>query len=150
MRPYIFFAILAGIAWGVGGYFEKSGLRELGLPPIAGITLRTAIALVILGLLSIPAWKSIGNPTNTQAWLMIAIGGGIVAGSLGMWSFYTSLAESENLGVTLAIAFAFSPIAGTVMGLLRGNQPMDGKSGLGLVLIVAGIVVLQLSHRPLK
>lgn len=148
MRSYLIYAMLAGICWGVGGYFEKAGLRELGLPPIAGITLRTAVALVVLGLLSIPAWNSVTNSANIHAWLMIIIGGGVVAGSLGMWSFYSSLATSENLGVTLAIAFSFSPIAGTLVGLVKGNQPMDMKMGLGLVAIVIGIVLLQLSHKP--
>lgn len=71
MRSSILFAVLAGAAWGVGGYFEKAGLRSLGLPPIAGITLRTAVALVMLGLVSIPAWKHVANPSNTNAWLMI-------------------------------------------------------------------------------
>lgn len=148
MRPYLLFAMLAGLAWGIGGYFEKAGLRDLGIPPIAGITLRTAIALVILGLLSIPAWKAVANPANTRAWVMIIVGGGIVAGSLGMWAFYSALATSENLGVTLAIAFAMSPIAGTAMGLLHRTQPMDPKTAVGLLLVIAGIVLIQLSHRP--
>ncbi len=148
MRPYLFFAILAGLAWGIGGYFEKAGLRDLGIPPIAGITLRTAIALVLLGLLSIPAWKAVAEPGNTRAWVMIVVGGGIVAGSLGMWAFYSALATSENLGVTLAIAFAMSPVAGTALGLIRRTQQMDPKIALGLLLVVAGIVLIQLSHRP--
>lgn len=147
MRPYIMFAILAGVAWGVGGYFEKAGLRSLGLPPIVGITLRTAIALVVLGAISIPAWRT-PDTSNIQPWLMIIIGGGIVAGSLGMWSFYSSLSTSENLGVTLAIAFACSPIAGTLVGLIRGDQPINLQSGVGLLTIVAGIILLQLSHKP--
>jgi transporter family protein len=148
MRPYVLFAILAGFAWGIGGYFEKAGLRDLGIPPIAGIALRTAIALIILGLLSVPAWKTVANPSNMRAWVMIAVGGGIVAGSLGMWAFYSALATSENLGVTLAIAFAMSPVAGTLLGLVRRTQPMDGRIALGLVLVIAGIVLIQLSHRP--
>jgi len=148
MRLYVVYAILAGIAWGVGGYFEKAGLRHMGIPPIAGITLRTVVALIILGLLSIPAWRSIANPSSVKAWLMIIIGGGIIAGSLGMWSFYSALAESENLGVTLAIAFAFSPVAGTVVGLIKGNQHIDIKTGLGMLAIIAGIVLIQLSHKP--
>lgn len=146
MKSYVLFAILAGIAWGIGGYFEKAGLRAIGLPPIAGITLRTAVALVALGLVSIPAWKGIAIAGNTNAWLMIVIGGGIVAGSLGMWSFYTSLSHSENLGVTLALAFAFSPLAGTVFGLFRGDQQMDLRLGLGLAAIIVGIVLLQTGH----
>ena len=147
MRPYLFYAVLAGVCWGVGGYFEKLGLKSLAMPPIAGITLRTAVALVVLGLVSIPAWKGFTAPAGTSSpWLMIIIGGGIVAGSLGMWSFYSSLATSENLGVTLAIAFALSPVAGTVVGLLRGDQAMELKTALGLLAIVGGIVLVQLGR----
>ena len=150
MRASILYAVLAGIAWGVGGYFEKTGLKALQMPPIAGITLRTFIALIILGIVSIPAWRSIGAPANTSAWLMIIIGGGILAGSLGMWSFYASLSTTQNLGVTLAIAFAFSPVAGTVMGLIRGDQKIDLRIAIGLLAIIIGMVMLQLSHRPVK
>lgn len=150
MKPYVVFAIMAGVAWGLGGYFEKAGLRAMGIPPIAGITLRTAVALVILGLLSIPAWKAIANPSDLKAWMMIIIGGGIIAGSLGMWSFYSSLSLSENLGVTLALAFACSPLTGTVVGLLRGDQHIDLRLALGLIAIIAGIVLVQLSHSPAR
>lgn len=147
MPLYILYAVLAGIAWGVGGFFEKAGLKEIGLPPIVGIALRTAVALIILGLLSIPAWQAINRSAGIKSWLMIIIGGGIIAGSLGMWCFYSSLSLSDNLGITLAIAFAFSPIAGTVTGLLKGNQHMDLKTGLGLISIVFGIILIQLSHK---
>ncbi len=150
MRTSLLFAVLAGVAWGVGGYFEKAGLRSMGIPPIAGITLRTAVALVILGLLSISAWKQIAQPNNVPSWIMIVIGGGIVAGSFGMWSFYSSLATSENLGLTLAVAFSCSPLAGTVVGLLRGDQPFNLKIALGISAIIAGIVLIQLSHSPSK
>ena len=150
MRSYMFYAMLAGIAWGIGGYFEKTGLKELGIPPIAGITIRTFIAIIILGVLSIPAWQSISNPYNTRAWLMIIIGGGIIAGSFGMWSFYSALSISENLGITLAIAFAFSPIAGTVLGLIRGTQAVNLKLGMGIIAIIIGIILIQLAHRPIK
>lgn len=78
---------------------------------------------------------------------MIIIGGGIIAGSLGMWSFYTALSKSENLGVTLAIAFAMSPIAGTILGLLKGTQELNLKIAIGILLIVIGIVLIQISHK---
>ena len=148
MRTYILYAILAGTFWGLGGYFEKAGLNSLKLPPIAGITLRTLIALILLGAISIPAWKSVGNPADTKGWLMIIIGGGIIAGTLGMWSFYAALSHSENLGVTLAIAFAFSPVTGTIVGLFTGTQKLDPKIGFGLLAIIVGMVLIQLAHRP--
>lgn len=143
MSAYILYAMLAGFAWGLGGFYEKAGLQALKLPPIAGITLRTVIALIILGTISIPAWKEVGELSNPRAWLMIAIGGGVIAGSLGMWSFYSSLSMTENLGVTLAIAFAFSPLTGTLVGLIDGSQRIDLKVGLGLAAIIIGIVLVQ-------
>lgn len=148
MKQYIFYAILAGIFWGVGGYFEKAGMREMGMPPIAGITVRTFVALLILGLVSLSSWSLIQNPYNTKAWLMMIIGGGIIAGSFGMWSFYTALVKSENLGVTLAVAFAMSPVAGTLLGLIKGTQELNWKITTGILLIVIGIVLVQLSHKP--
>lgn len=146
MSAYIFYAMLAGFAWGLGGFFEKAGLQALKLPPIAGITLRTVIAMVILGTISIPTWKEVAGLSNPKAWLMIAVGGGVIAGSLGMWSFYSSLSMTENLGVTLAIAFAFSPLTGTVVGLINGSQEINLKVGLGLAAIITGIVLLQTSQ----
>lgn len=148
MKPYVLYAILAGCCWGLGGYFEKAGLRALGMPPIAGITLRTAVALVVLGLASAPAWRAIAHPTDLRAWAMILLGGGVIAGSLGMWSFYSSLSRSENLGVTLALAFALSPLTGTVVGLVRGDQTMDLRLAAGLLAIGVGIVLVQLGHAP--
>lgn len=145
MRASMLFAILAGVAWGAGGYFEKAGLKLMALPPLAGITVRTAVALLVLGLCSVPLWKQAPLSGNGSAWLMLVLGGGLVAGSLGMWSFYKALSLSENLGVTLALAFACSPLAGTLLGLARRDQPMTKGTAFGLLTIVAGIVVLQLS-----
>jgi len=75
MRSYIVFAMIAGVAWGVGGYYEKAGIKAIGIPPIAGITLRTAVAFVVLGLLSMHSWQTIPTTSTSSAWLMIIIGG---------------------------------------------------------------------------
>lgn len=150
MRSYIIFAALAGIAWGFGGYFEKTGLHALKIPSILGITLRSLVALIILGILSIPTWKTISRSSDIHHWIMIIVGGGIIAGSLGMWSFYHALSLSENLGITLAIAFAFSPIAGIITGIIRGDQKFDIKIGIVLAAIIIGIVLIQLSHKKIE
>jgi drug/metabolite transporter (DMT)-like permease len=146
MRASIWFAVLAGFAWGAGGYFEKTGLRQLGMSPLVGITVRTLVALALLGTLSIPAWKAIQHPGDRMAWMMLILGGGVVAGALGMWSFYKALSLTQNLGVTLAIAFAFSPLAGTLVGLIKGDQAMSPRLAVGLLLVIAGIVVVQLER----
>jgi transporter family protein len=143
MRASMLFAVLAGLAWGAGGYFEKAGLRALHLPPLVGISVRTAVALLLLGGLSAPLWKQVSFSGHGAAWWMLVLGGGVVAGTLGMWSFYRALAHTDNLGVTLALAFACSPLAGTALGLFRGDQPMDLRTGLGLAAVLLGIVILQ-------
>ncbi len=56
MNPQIL-ALLTAMAWGIGGYFEKKGLHLGGLSPQMGITVRTAVALVILGAVSFPQNK---------------------------------------------------------------------------------------------
>jgi drug/metabolite transporter (DMT)-like permease len=63
-----------------------------------------------------------------------------------MWSFYSSLAVTENLGVTLAIAFAVSPIAGTVVGIIHGDQTLDFRTAIGMVAITVGIILIQLGR----
>jgi uncharacterized membrane protein len=146
MRSSLWLAVLAGVAWGVGGYFEKAGLRTLGMPPIAGITVRTAVALAILGSLSLPAWKLIAHPGQRSGWVLLVVGGGIVAGALGMWAFYAALATTNHLGVTLAVAFACSPLAGTLVAVLRREQVIDLRTALGMGAIVIGIVLVQLGR----
>jgi drug/metabolite transporter (DMT)-like permease len=67
-----------------------------------------------------------------------------------MWSLYSALARSENLGGTLATAFAFAPLAGTVLGLVRRDQHIDLRIGIGLAAVIFGIVILQLSTKHPK
>jgi len=52
-------ALITAICWGVGGYFEKQGLKLRNLSPQMGITIRTLVALIILGVVSFPQWKTL-------------------------------------------------------------------------------------------
>jgi transporter family protein len=61
MKPQLL-ALLTAIAWGVGGYFEKKGLHLGNLSPEIGITIRTAIALVILGAVTFHSGKPFHRP----------------------------------------------------------------------------------------
>ena len=75
MRSSLWLAVLAGVAWGVGGYFEKAGLRTLGMPPIAGITVPTAVALGVLALLSLLGLVAPGMyARESPAWAAQAFG----------------------------------------------------------------------------
>jgi transporter family protein len=140
MKPQLL-ALLTAIAWGVGGYFEKKGLHLGNLAPEMGITIRTAVALVILGVVSFPQWKTIPQ-AGSKALLYMVIGGGVVAGAVGMLAYYAAI-KGAPLTKVMPIAFT-SPLFGALMGMIFGGEPLTFKAVAGLVLTVAGIVLLTI------
>jgi bacterial/archaeal transporter family protein len=138
MKPQLL-ALLTAFAWGVGGYFEKKGLHLGHLSPQMGITLRTAVALVVLACISFPEWKSVAQ-AGSKSLLYMVIGGGVVAGSVGMLCFYAAI-KGAPLGKVMPIAFT-SPLFGALMGILFGGEPLTVKTVLGMLLTVGGIVLL--------
>jgi len=141
LRPEIF-ALFTSIAWGVGGYFEKIGLKLGNLSPQMGITIRTAVAFIILGAVSFPEWKNLSQ-VGGKALLYMVIGGGVVAGAVGMLCFYTAI-KGAPLGKVMPIAFT-SPIWGALLGIILSNEPVTVKTVIGMVMTIGGIVVLTIA-----
>ena len=140
MKPQLF-ALITAMAWGVGGYFEKKGLHLGQLSPQVGITIRTAVALVVLSVVSAPQWGSVLH-AGPKALLSLVVGGGMVAGSLGMLCFYAAI-KGAPLGQVMPIAFT-SPLFGVLMGILHGGEPLTFKTLVGMALTIGGIVVLTI------
>ena len=138
MKPQLL-ALLTAIAWGVGGYFEKKGLHLGNLSPQMGITIRTGAALVVLAVASYPQWKTVSQ-AGSAALLNMVIGGGVVAGSVGMLCYYAAISGAP-LGKVMPIAFT-SPLFGALMGIWLGGEPFTLKTALGMALTVGGIVLL--------
>jgi transporter family protein len=134
-------ALLTAIAWGVGGYFEKKGLHLGNLSPQMGITIRTAVALVALAAASFADWRTVAQ-AGPKALLYMVIGGGLVAGSLGMLCFYAAI-KGAPLGKVMPIAFT-SPLFGSLMGIVAGGEPLSVKTLAGMALTVGGIVLLTI------
>ncbi len=139
MKPQLF-ALLTAAAWGIGGYFEKRGLHLGGLPPQLGITIRTAVALVVLGAVSAPHWK-LAAQAGPRSLAYMIIGGGVVAGSVGMLCFYTAI-KGAPLSKVMPIAFT-SPLFGALLALTIGGEPATLKTIVGMLLTVGGIVLLS-------
>jgi bacterial/archaeal transporter family protein len=140
MRPELF-ALFTAIAWGVGGYFEKKGLHLGNLSPQLGITVRTAVALVILAAASFPQWKTLPQ-AGPKALLYMVLGGGVLAGAVGMLCFYTAI-KGAPLSRVMPIAFT-SPLFGALMGILLSGEPLTLKTGLGMLLTIGGIILLTI------
>jgi bacterial/archaeal transporter family protein len=134
-------AFLTAVCWGVGGFFEKKGLHLGGLSPQLGITVRTVTAVIVLGVISFPPWKTLPQ-AGAKPILMMVIGGGILAGSVGMLCYYGAL-KGAPLNRVMPIAFT-SPLFGVLMGLIFANEPLTAKTVIGMLLTVGGIVTLSI------
>lgn len=134
-------ALFTAMAWGIGGFFEKKGLHLGHLSPQMGITIRTATAFLILAAVSFPEWKTLSQ-AGPRALLMMVLGGGVVAGAVGMLCFYAAI-KGAPLGEVMPIAFT-SPLFGALMGLLAGTESFTPKTVIGMLLTISGIVVLTL------
>ncbi|MCD6176340.1 MAG: EamA family transporter [Candidatus Cloacimonetes bacterium] len=135
------FALITAIAWGVGGYFEKKGLHLGNLTPQMGITIRTFVALIILGIVSYPQWKTIPQ-AGSKALLYMIVGGGVVAGAIGMLCFYMAI-KGAPLSKVMPIAFT-SPLFGALMGMIFGGEAVTVKSIIGTVMTIGGIIILTI------
>jgi transporter family protein len=140
MKPELF-ALLTAICWGVGGYFEKKGLHIGNLSPQMGITIRTCIAFIILAIVSFPQWRTV-TQAGSKALLYMIIGGGVVAGAVGMLCFYTAI-KGAPLTRIMPIAFT-SPLFGALMGVMFNGEPLTIKTVAGMILTVGGIVLLTI------
>ncbi len=140
MKPQLL-ALITAAAWGIGGYFEKRGLHLGDLPPQVGITLRTAVALVVLTAVSWPQLRLIAH-AGGRSLTYLVVGGGLVAGSLGMLCFYAAI-KGAPLNRVMPIAFT-SPLFGVLAALALGGEALTPRTGLGIVLTVAGIILLTL------
>jgi len=135
------FALITAIAWGVGGYFEKKGLHLGNLTPQMGITIRTFVALIILGIVSYPQWRTI-HQAGSKALLYMIIGGGVVAGAVGMLCFYMAI-KGAPLSKVMPIAFT-SPLFGALIGMIFGGEVVTVKSIIGTVMTIGGIIILTI------
>jgi transporter family protein len=134
-------ALLTAVAWGVGGYFEKKGLAIGNLSPQVGITIRTAVALVILGAVSLPEWRTISQAGSRALWMMV-LGGGVLAGAVGMLCYYAAI-KGAPLGRVMPIAFT-SPLFGVLMGVALGGEALTARGALGILFTTGGIILLTL------
>ncbi len=139
MKP-VFFAVLTAVCWSVGGFFEKKGLRLGNLSPIMGITIRTAAAILVLSIAGFPHWKAISGIGLTPL-LYLALGGGVLAGSLGMLLFYTGLATGE-LSRVVPVAFGLTPLFGFFLGVIFMKEPTTILKLLGVVFTSIGVLCI--------
>lgn len=139
MKP-VLFAALTALCWSAGSFFEKRGLGIAGLPPIMGITIRTAVAVIVLGAASYPHWDALRG-IGTRPLLYLILGGGVLAGSLGMLFFYTAIGSGQ-LSRVIPVAFGLTPLIGFVIGVMFLKEPVTPVKIMGVVFVCLGVLLV--------
>jgi uncharacterized membrane protein len=130
------FAALTAICWAVGSLMEKTGVRLGGLTPVTGTAVRTFFSLVLLAALSRPYWGEL-RTAGVKPLLLIAIGGGLLAGGLGLVFLYTGLRNGQ-LSTVMTIAFCLAPVLGVLLGVLVLKEKLTPMQLAGIVLCITG------------
>lgn len=145
--PY-FFAVLAGLCWGVGEVFTRAVLHTREITPMTAIAVRSTIALPLLWL----AWWAtrasaaadapfLLERASTSTLWKLALGSGILAGAGGMAFFYMALAGADVSRVK-PIAFGLAPATAVLVAWIALGEGLSPTKGLGLLLIVGGVFLL--------
>ena len=71
---------------------------------------------------------------------MVVLGGGVVAGTMGITFFYHAIAGG-HLSLVLPIAFCLTPVLGVVIGILFLGERLAPIQALGILLTVSGAVL---------
>ena len=131
--------MLTAICWAVGSYLEKKGINSGNLTPVMGTAIRTAVSLILLGFLSAPFW----NELKTAGWKpigLIALGGGVLAGGLGIIFLYHGL-KSGHISTVMTIAFCLAPVFGVLIGFLLLGERLAAMQVVGIVMCIAGAAI---------
>lgn len=146
----IVFAVLAGLCWGIGEVFTKSVLHTKEIGPITAIALRSTVALPVMwGVWAVLVAGRKMEPVqfwlaDSATLLKLVLGSGLIAGAGGMLFFYLSLSFGEVSRVK-PIAFSLAPAIAVMLGVLVLGEAFEWRKALGVVLIIAGVIVLAAS-----
>jgi bacterial/archaeal transporter family protein len=138
-------AFFTAICWGVGSLLEKRGVKIGGLTPVMGTTIRTAFSLLFLLISSFPFWGQI-RTAGTKSISLVAVGGGLLAGGLGIIFLYTGM-KLGNLSTVTTVAFCLAPIITTVVSYLVLQEKLSFVQLLGIALCVTGTALVTYFKR---
>jgi uncharacterized membrane protein len=146
----IFFAVLAGLCWGVGEIFTKKALNSGHVGPMSVLLVRTLTTLPLAACayavsMHVWKWEKPGwiGATPTSVWGMLILGSGVLAGFAGVFFFYMGLAApGGDISRIRPIAFALSPATAVLLGWIMLGEGMSVRKAIACVLIIVGIVML--------
>ncbi len=135
----VLFLIITTLLWGATPIIEKIGLAKVD--PLVGVTVRSTI--VTIGLFVILFLTGKGREFIEVSGKNVLIFGasGVMAGLLGMWTYYMAL-KMEATSKIVPIAASY-PLVTALLGALILNEGVTLPRVIGTALIVSGIWLVK-------
>lgn len=134
-----FLLVITAFLWGATPILEKMGLTKVD--PLVGVTIRSAIVTVGLLMLTLILGKTKSLMSLEGKSILLFGASGLMAGLLGMWTYYTAL-KMEATSKIVPIAACY-PLVTALLSVLILNEGLSLSRVIGTALIVAGIWLVK-------
>lgn len=140
MDRAFFFAVLTSLIWGFAPAVEKYGLAGR-IDPYLGVFIRSIpVALIgLAGLTFMGRLSSIASVDLKSALFVMA--GGIIAGLLGQFTFYSALKAGEA-SVVVPVTATY-PLVALVVSMVFLGESFTWQKAAGITLVVGGVALLK-------
>jgi bacterial/archaeal transporter family protein len=131
--------IVTALLWGATPIIEKIGLAKVD--PLIGVTIRSAVVTVGLFVLTFLLGKGRALIELEGKNILIFGASGMMAGLLGMWTYYTAL-KMEATSKIVPIAACY-PLFTAFLSVLILKEGLTLPRLIGTALIVSGIWLVK-------
>ena len=135
----ILLLIVTALLWGTTPIIEKIGLAKID--PLIGVTIRSTIVTAGLFILTFLLGKGKSLMEVDGKGFLIFGASGMMAGLLGMWTYYTVL-KAEPTSKIVPIAACY-PLVTVLLSALILKEGVTISRLIGTVLIVSGIWLVK-------
>jgi transporter family protein len=131
----LLYSLTTVLLWGAAPIIEKIGLTKAS--PFAGVTIRTiAIAIILLTIMIMTGRSQEVMAVGAKGFLLFCCSG-ILAGLLGMWTYFAALQMGE-ISRVVPISSAY-PLVASFLGIIILREGFSLPRLLGTVLIISGV-----------
>lgn len=130
---------ITALLWGATPILEKMGLAKVD--PLIGVTVRSAVVTAGLLILTFLLGKGKALMEVDGKGFLIFGASGLMAGILGMWTYYMAL-KMEATSKVVPIAACY-PLITALLSVLILNEGLSVSRVIGTALIVSGIWLVK-------
>ncbi len=137
----LFLWLLTLFFWGSSPLLEKIALQAVS--PLLALTLRTGVAALALSLAVVFTGEIKGVASLSLRDFLVLAGSGILAGFLGMLTYF-SLLKTGAASKVVPLTAAY-PLVTALLAFFLLREELSWTRILGIVLTVTGLIILQRS-----